>query len=57
MMIENRKFIFALVSLIIGTLFSWVMRYEGTVYLQIFSVVTVAYLTSQAVVDWKGTTK
>ena len=52
-MIENRKFIFACVSLTMGTLFSAYMKYEGLVYVQIYAIVVTGYLVSQAVVDWK----
>lgn len=52
--LEIQKFAFSMFALILGTLFSWLMKYEGAVYVQLFGVVVTGFLVSQAVVDWKG---
>jgi hypothetical protein len=49
-----RKFAFSIYALTLATVFSWLMKYEGTVYVQLFAVVTTGYLVAQAAVDWKG---
>lgn len=51
---EHRKFIFGLVSICIVTLFCGIMKYEGTIYVQVVVPIALAYFTAQAVVEWKN---
>lgn len=50
--IQNRQFIFSMVSLIVVTLFTWLMKYPGEIYVQLFGLIVLGYLPSQTITDW-----
>ncbi len=50
--LQNRQFIFAMVVFVIATLFCWVMKYPGEIYVQLVGLVVLGYLPSQTVKDW-----
>lgn len=53
MSVFRKKFIFALVSLVIGTSVTIYLNYPGEVYVQIFGIVVTGFLVCQAYVDSK----
>jgi hypothetical protein len=49
--IFRKKFIFSIIALMTATFVTMYLRYEGTVYVQLFGIVTTGFLVSQAYVD------
>lgn len=50
----GRKFIFAIIALVVITLFWGYMKYDAATYKDLIVALFAAFFTSQAVVDWKA---
>jgi hypothetical protein len=50
----QRKFIFTLVALTVVSFMFGVMKWDADNYVKVITALVFAYLTAQAVVDWKS---
>lgn len=50
--LQNRQFIFSMVALVLVTIFTWIMKYPGEIYVQLIGLIVLGYLPSQTVKDW-----
>jgi hypothetical protein len=47
----RKKFVFANIALAVATVVTILLRYEGSVFVQLFGIVVTGYLIAQAYVD------
>lgn len=50
---ELRKFVFALICLVDLNVMTIWCKFTGEVFVQLFSIVVISFLSAQAIVEWR----